>query len=86
MPPASQAEVALRKSAQRAGCSGADPLLRWMELGYGRHGSDAIAPELSELLATSGVDVDEAVHVAYTETVNGVWGMTLPLSSKAESG
>ena len=54
-----------------------------MELCYGRDGSDAIAAELSKLLATGAVYVDEAIHVADAETVDGVWWMALPLGTEA---
>ena len=57
-----------------------------MKLSHGRHGSDTVSSKLSELLAARGVDVDETIHVAYAETMDGVWGMALPLSSEARAG
>ena len=55
-----------------------------MENGHGRHGRDGISAQLRELLAASGVDVDEAVHVADAEALRGGGGRVgLPLGSEA---
>lgn len=53
-----------------------------MELRDRRHGRDAIATQLSQLLPFRGVDVDEAVHVPDAEALDAVAGMLLPLCSK----
>lgn len=53
-----------------------------MELRDRRHGRDAIATQLRQLLPFRGVDVDEAVHVPDAEALDAVAGMLLPLRSK----
>ena len=54
-----------------------------MELRHGRYGGDTIATQLRQLFAGSGVDVDEAVHVADAEALDGVSGTELPLGAEA---
>lgn len=53
-----------------------------MELRNSRHSSDAITPELGQLLPLGGVDIDEAVHVADAEPVDVVPRVELPLRSE----
>ena len=62
--------------------SGGNPLLRGVELGHGRHGTNACAAELGQLVAVRGVNIDEAVHVADTEAVDRIRGVELPLGSE----
>lgn len=61
-----------------------DPIARGVELRHGRHGGDgALAAELRQLRPVRGVDVDEAVHVADAEAVDGVRGVEVPLGTEA---
>lgn len=54
-----------------------------MKLRHRRHSRDALAPQLSQLLSFRRVDVDEAVHVADAEALDGVRGVELPLCAEA---
>ena len=53
-----------------------------MELSHGRHGGDAFAAQLRQLLSVGGVDVDEAVHVADAEAVDRIGRVELPLGAE----
>jgi len=53
---------------------------------HGRHSRDTRTPELGELPALGGVDVDEAVHVADAETLDRGWGVELPLGAETGGG
>ena len=55
-----------------------------MELRHRRYSCDSITAELRQLRAVSGVDIDEAVHVADAEALDVVGGEELPLG--AETG
>lgn len=48
-----------------------------------RHSRDALAAELGELVAGGAVDVDEAVHVADAEALDGGLRVCLPLGAEA---
>ena len=54
-----------------------------MKLRNSRHGRDALAAQLSQLLPLGGINVDEAVHVADAESLHAVRGMELPLCAEA---
>lgn len=54
-----------------------------MEDRHGRHGSDAVASELRELVARAAVDVYESVHVSDAETLDGGLRVLLPLGAEA---
>ena len=57
------------------------PVQRRMKLGHRRHRSDAFASKLRQLLAFSGVNIDEAVHIADAKALNTVLRELLPLGS-----
>ena len=59
------------------------PIHRGMELRHSRDRRDAFTAQLCELLATSGVNVNEAVHVADAEPLDRVGGGLLPLGAEA---
>lgn len=50
-----------------------------MELGHSRHGSDAFAAQLRQLVSVCGVDIDKAIHVTDAEAMDGVGRVELPL-------
>lgn len=60
------------------------PILRWVKLRNSRHGSDARSTQLSQLLASGGVNIDKTIHVADAEPLDIVRRVKLPLS--AETG
>jgi len=53
-----------------------------MQLRHGWHCSDPIPTQLCYRLAFTGVDIDKAIHVADTETLNAILGLYLPLSAQ----
>lgn len=53
-----------------------------MEDSNGRDSGDAVAAELGQLVAGAAVDVDEAVHVADAEALDGGLGVELPLGAE----
>lgn len=59
------------------------PVVGRMELSDGRNGGDAVAAKLCQLLAFRSVDVNETIHVANAEPLDGVGRLCLPLSTKA---
>lgn len=68
------------------GCTTSDPVFAAVEHSYRRNGSDAIAAELGELITRAAVDIDKAVHVADTESLDGRLGILLPMGSQAGEG
>lgn len=53
-----------------------------MELSDGRYSTDSGTTQLSELLAFTCIDIDEAIHVAYAEPLNAVLRLHLPLCAE----
>ena len=53
-----------------AGCTCRDPLLGRMELSDSWDGGDAVAAQLSKLLAAGTVNINEAIHVANDKAMN----------------
>jgi len=53
-----------------------------MKLSHGGHSTNAHASQLSELLAFAREYVNEAVHVADTESLNAILWLQLPLRTK----
>lgn len=64
---------------RRPGCY---PVVTRMELRDRRHGGDAVATQLGQLLPFRRVDVDEAVHVPDTEALDAVARTLLPLRAQ----
>lgn len=53
-----------------------------MEHSHSRNSGDTITTQLGELIPTAAVDVDEAVHVADTEALDGRLWVQLPLRAE----
>ena len=60
-----------------------DPVLATVEHSYRRNSSNSFTTKLSQLIAGAAVDINEAVHVTDTESLDVGLGIHLPLGTKA---
>lgn len=67
-------------------CSRRYPVIARMKLRHRRYCRYPFPTQLRQLLAFGRVDIDEAVHVADAQALDGVWGVELPLGAKAVFG
>ena len=70
-----QADLAAR-------CATCNPVLATVEHSHRRNSSDPIATKLGQLIAGAAVNIDEAVHVTDTESLDVGLGVHLPLRTK----
>lgn len=64
-------------------CTTCYPVLTTVEYSYCRNSSDSITPKLGQLITGAAVDINEAVHVTNTESLDVRLGVHLPLRAEA---